>query len=141
MIKLFIITILLELSLFPHSIVFNALDNEDGTMEIIGMLSTGQNTEGANFQLISLATSKVIYEKRIPETGSIVVDIPKEAYKMVLDSGSGHVKEKKGEIEPLEGFQKVKKQNSNFTFYIPLVVSLLFIFSALVLQFLRIKKN
>lgn len=140
MIKNFIIVILLKLSLFSHTMVFNAIDNEDGTMEVIGMFSNGQSSEGANFKIISLATSKVIYEKRIPESGSLMVDIPKEAYKLILDSGPGHQIEQNGDIKPLGGFQTIKTTNINFAFYTTLFLSVLFIISGFVLQFFRIKK-
>ena len=40
--------------------------------------------------------------------------IPKEPYKVILDSGPGHILEKSGNIEPKNGFNKsIKKEVKN----------------------------
>ncbi len=140
MLKVFITTIILQVSLLSHSLVFDAIDNEDGTMEIMGMFSTGVSAEGATLKVISLATNKIIYEKRIPASGSLMVNIPKEPYKLLLDSGPGHRIEKNGFIEPIGGFTKVMAKKINYAFYTTLILSILFILSAFVLHFIRIKR-
>jgi len=91
MLKILITIFILQLNIFAHTLVFNAIDNEDGTMEVVGMFSTGRSTEGAKLKIISLATTKILYENRIPAQGSLTMKIPKEAYKLILDSGPGHV--------------------------------------------------
>jgi len=141
MIKKILFTLMFSLLLNAHTLIFNALDNEDGTMEIEAMFSTGRSTEGANFKIISIATSQILYEKRIPTSGSLIVDVPKEAYTLLLDSGPGHQLEKNGDIKPKNGFQEVVIKNINFAFYITLILSILFILLAFILQFLKIKKN
>jgi len=57
--KKFIFTLFLPLFMMAHTLVFNAYDNEDGTMEVEGMFSTGQSTEGANFKLVSIASAEI----------------------------------------------------------------------------------
>lgn len=129
------------LSLHAHSLVFDAIDNEDGTMEIIGMFSTGASAEGAILKVVSLATSEPIYEKRIPASGSLMVDIPKEPYKLILDSGPGHKIEKSGDIKPEGGFKEIVVKKINYAFYTTLTLSILFILMAFTLQAYRIKKR
>jgi len=138
--KKFIFTLFLPLFMMAHTLVFNAYDNEDGTMEVEGMFSTGQSTEGANFKLVSIASAEILYEKRFPASGSLVIDVPKEAYKMILDSGPGHTIVKNGDIEPKGGFQESKVKNINFAFYVTLILSVFFIILAFLLQFLRVKR-
>lgn len=140
MLKIFIITIILQFSINAHTLVFNAIDNEDGTMEVVGMFSTGRSTEGAKLKIVSLATTKILYEERIPANGSLTMKIPTEAYKLILDSGPGHVLERVGDIEPEKGFQNVEISNINYAFYITLLLSVLFIVGAFILHFFRIKK-
>jgi hypothetical protein len=140
MLKIFITILILQFSLHSHTLVFNAMDNEDGTMEVVGMFSTGRSTEGAKLKIVSLATTKILYEKRIPAEGSLTIKIPEEAYKLILDSGPGHVLEKVGDIEPAEGFKKVEISNINYAFYITLLLSSLFIIGAFIVHYFRIKK-
>jgi hypothetical protein len=109
-------------------------------MEVVGMFSTGKSTEGAKLKIISLATSKILHEDRIPAAGSLTMSIPAEAYKLILDSGPGHVLEKVGDIEPVGGFKKVEISNINYAFYITLLFSISFILAAFILHFFRIKK-
>ena len=141
MIKVFISTILLQLALSAHTLIFDTVDNEDGTMEVVGMFSTGASAQGANLKVISLATDKVIYEKRLPASGSLTIDIPKEAYKLILDSGPGHRLEKVGVIEPEDGFKQISSKKINVAFYTTLAICIFFITLAFLIQFLRIKRS
>lgn len=141
MFKLLISTLILQVTIFAHSLVFNTIDNEDGTMEIIGMFSTGASAEGAKVIILSKASDKIIYENRMPASGSLITKIPSEPYKLVLDSGPGHKLEKNGEIQPIGGFKEVSSKKINFAFYTTLVLSLIFISLAFLLQFYRIKKR
>lgn len=138
--KKIIVTLLFPLFTMAHTMVLSAIDNKDGTMKIDAMFSIGQSTEGANFKLVSIATSEILYEKRIPSSGNLIINVPKEAYKMILDSGFGHIIEKDGDIEPIDGFKESKVKNINIAFYITLTLSVLFIIAALILQFFKIKK-
>ena len=140
MIKAFIVLLSLQLSIYAHTLLFNTIDNEDGTMEIIGMFSTGVSAEGATIKVISQASSKVLYQQRLPSSGSIVIDIPKEPYNLLLDSGPGHRLEKAGIIEPTQGFTKIVQKKINYAFYTTLGLSLLFIILAFILYAQRIKR-
>lgn len=140
MMKLFITILLLQLNIFAHTLVFDTIDNEDGTMEVIGMFSTGASAEGATVKIISLANSKVIFQERIPSTGSIIIDIPKEPYKLILDSGPGHKIERDGKIEPIGGFTNILVKKINYAFYTTLSLSILFFILSFILYIKRIKR-
>lgn len=139
--KIFLI-LLMQITLNAHTVLINSIDNEDGTMEIVGMFSTGATTQGAMLKLQSLAKKEIIFQDRVPASGSVIVDIPKEPYSIILDCGPGHIIKKEGTIEPSEGFSKtVEYTHINFAFYITLFLSLGFVFLALMTHFLRAKKK
>jgi hypothetical protein len=87
----------------------DVFDNEDNTMTIEGMYSSGKKTIGALIKVESLVSGKVLFKQRLPETSEITIAIPKEPYQIVLDGGPGHIMIKKG-IIPKEGFSKVIKR-------------------------------
>lgn len=104
----------LNITLHAHTLILEAMDNEDGTMEITGAFSTGARAEGALLRIESLANAKVLFKKRLPASSTLIVNIPKEPYQIVLDGGPGHQIVRKGDIEPTSGFTintNVKKQN------------------------------
>jgi len=140
MIKLFMSLLILPVSIFAHTLIFDAFDNEDGTMEITAMFSTGASAQGATIKIVSQGNLEIIYQKRVDDSGILVVDIPKEPYKLILDSGPGHTVEKVGTIKPIGGFTIVSEKKINYAFYSTLILSLLFLISALMIYFIRIKK-
>lgn len=141
-IKYSIVGVFTTLSLYSHSLILNSFDNGDGTMEIVGKFSTGASVEGAMVQLVSLKTTKIIFEKRMDSSGAITVNIPKEPYKIVLDSGPGHKVEKKGTVDvDLNTQTKSGSQYINKAFYITWVLSLGFIGAAFVLFYKRVDKK
>ena len=140
MIKTLITLFILPVTIFAHSLIFDAFNNEDGTMEITAMFSTGASAQGATVKIISLATLETIHKKRVGKTGTIIVNIPKEAYKLILDSGPGHKVEKIGTIQPIGGFTIVSQKKINYALYTTLVLSLLFCISAIILYIKRLKR-
>lgn len=141
MIKIFTAILILQLSIFAHSLVFDTIDNEDGTMEVLGMFSTGASAEGATVKVISIASLEVLHKQRMPSSGSLIIKIPKEPYKLILDSGPGHRIEKLGTIKPAGGFTNIVQKKINYAFYITLLLSILFVVLALLIQFQRIKRS
>lgn len=135
-----LLLIFLNISLYGHSLILNSLDNEDGTMEIIGKFSTGASAEGGMVKIVSNASQQIIYEKRIPAEGSINVKVPNEAYTIILDSGPGHKVQKEGDIIPSSGFTKVVYKHINYAFYTTLGLSLFFLLGSVFIQFRRYKR-
>lgn len=109
-----LITLLLPISVFAHSLLLNVFDNEDNTITIEGEFNTGESAAGANVQLIALNSEKILFEKRLSDESELTVSIPKQAYKIVLDGGPGHKIIKKG-IPPKEGFKKEIKKEAKKT--------------------------
>lgn len=103
-IKLIVLT-LLPVSIYAHTLVVNAIDNEDGTMNIVGEFTTGEAASGALIKLIAKDSKKTIFEKRLPDDSELTVVIPKIPYTIILDGGPGHQATIDG-IAPKEGFKK-----------------------------------
>lgn len=104
--KLFFIFIfLIPVLLSAHKLLLNVYDNEDNTITVEGIFTTGELASGAQIKLESLETGEVLYKKRLPDIGELVINIPKKPYKIILDGGPQHLMEKDG-IPPLNGFPK-----------------------------------
>lgn len=104
-------------SLFSHTLLLEEFDNEDETMEVIGSFSTGARAEGALLRIESLSSASILFEKRLPESSSLIIPIPKEAYLLVLDGGPGHQVVLEGKIQPKGGFSvsTTKKENKELS--------------------------
>ncbi len=104
--KLFFISLFLIPSfIYAHTLILNLYDNEDNTILVEGVFSTGESATGAQIRLESLVTGKVLYKKRLPSESELTIEIPKEPYTVILNGGPRHQVEKEG-IAPLEGFSK-----------------------------------
>lgn len=108
--KLFLLIILLSSSLFSHKILLNLIDNEDGTIIIEGAFDTGGTAAGALIKVESLLSSKILFEKRLPNESELIFKIPDEPYKVILAGGKGHEVIQVGPA-PLLGFTKKAKIN------------------------------
>jgi hypothetical protein len=108
-IKIFILLVTFQSLLFAHSLLLDVFDNEDNTIQVEGIFSTGEPASGAQILLESLIDGKILYKKRLPVEGELTIVIPKEEYQVILNGGPGHKIIKKG-IAPKNGF--VKKSNS-----------------------------
>ena len=106
-IKLFIL-IFIPISLFAHSLIINLIDNEDGTITIVGAFSTGESASGALVKIQANESKKILLEKRLDDESEITIKIPDIPYTVILDGGSGHSISKEG-IAPKEGFKKSEK--------------------------------
>ncbi|RXJ60356.1 hypothetical protein CRV04_04775 [Candidatus Marinarcus aquaticus] len=95
--------LLLSITLYAHTLLMNVMDNEDGTIVVMGQFSTGENAQGALVRLESLITGEILFKQRLPQESEITIEIPKEPYQIVLDGGPGHTIIKEG-IEPVGGF-------------------------------------
>ena len=76
-----------------------------------GIFNTGELAIGAQIKLESINTGKILYIKRFPNKGKLIINIPKEPYIIVLNGGPRYIIKKKG-LAPIEGFStKVLKKN------------------------------
>ncbi|WP_320036079.1 hypothetical protein [Halarcobacter sp.] len=107
--KKIILILILPIYLFSHSIVLNLIDNEDGTITIVGMFNTGESAAGAMVKLIAVNSNEILFQKRLDDNSELTVNIPKIPYKVVLDGGAGHTVFKDG-IPPKDGFKKVEQK-------------------------------
>lgn len=92
--------------MFSHTLLLNLFDNEDNTITVEGVFNTGELAVGALIRLEALNTGEILYKKRLPDEGELIIPIPKENYQVVLDGGPGHQVVEIG-IAPKEGFKKV----------------------------------
>jgi len=137
---IFLLILINQFSLNAHTIILKTIDNEDGTMEIFGGFSTGASAVGAKLIISSKLSSKIIYEKRVPNSGSLIVQIPKEPYTITLDAGVGHTLKKDGTIKPKSGFENITGTKPiSFAFITTLSISIFFILMGIFLSFKRSK--
>ena len=132
----------LQTILFAHSPVLQISDNEDGTIEVFGGFSTGQSAAGAMLKIKSaIDPSKILFEQRVPKSGYLTIKTPNEPYTVLLDSGPGHRIEKKGTIQPKNGFEGINKKSLNMAFASTAGLSILFILSSILLYLKRKKTS
>jgi len=65
--KILIILSLLYTVTYAHTLLMNVFDNEDNTITIEGMYSSGKKTIGAMIKIESLVSGKVLFKQRLPE--------------------------------------------------------------------------
>ncbi len=74
---------------FGHTLFMNLTDNEDGTVSVEGMFSTG--APAANLPLYLLdKNEKQIVKTKLDENGEAECKIPDQPYTVFLDGGPGH---------------------------------------------------
>ena len=78
-----------------HTLYMNLLDNEDGTVTVEAMFSTGATGAGLPLYLEG-AGGKIIRELKIDENGEATFEIPNQPYTVFLDGGPGHTVRKPG---------------------------------------------
>jgi len=98
--------LLILTNLYGHTLIMNMMDNEDDTITVEGMFSTGESAVDAMIRIEALNSGEVLFQKRLPDEGELILDIPKEPYQVVLDGGPGHIIVKEG-IAPMKGFASV----------------------------------
>lgn len=100
-----VLMVLIPSFVYAHTLLLNVFDNEDNTITVEGIFSTGELASGAQIRLESLSSEEILYKKRLPDEGELTIKIPAEPYKVILNGGPGHQIVKKG-IAPIEGFAK-----------------------------------
>ncbi|MCG8530271.1 MAG: hypothetical protein MI749_06370 [Desulfovibrionales bacterium] len=78
-----------------HTLYMNVNDNEDGTVTVEAMFSTGAS--GAELPLIlETLDGKIIKTLKLDEEGELTFKIPKVPYRIFLDGGPGHTVREEG---------------------------------------------
>lgn len=83
-------------SIYAHSLFFTLMDNEDGTVELSGMYSTGEVPVRTSVRLINTENGNVIWQGDTDENGECTFNKPDIPYEVELDAGPGHVAREDG---------------------------------------------
>ena len=102
-----LLLIIMPILMYSHSLLLNISDNGDGTILVSGSLDTGQSAEGVLVRIESILSKDTLYLKRLPSENKLIIKIPDEPYKVILEDIDGDQVEKKG-IPPKGGFSKKK---------------------------------
>jgi len=78
-----------------HSLYLTVDDNEDGTILVSGMYSTGSVASITEVRLEN-ADGKVLFTGRTDEDGELEIKKPSEPYMVILDGGPGHMVTEEG---------------------------------------------
>ena len=73
-----------------HTLFMSVLDNDDGTVTIEGMYSTGAVASATKVRLED-GKGNVLWQGITDESGEFTFEKPKTAYCIILDGGPGHV--------------------------------------------------
>jgi len=132
--------VLMQVSLFGHSLVLNVFDNEDDTISIEGAFNTGESAAGALVRIEVIGSGEILFKRRLSDDEDITIKIPQVPYNIVLDGGPGHSVEQAG-IPPKNGFNETKintekskkekkpsKNSMEFTSSLAVIVSIVFAF-------------
>jgi len=78
-----------------HSLFLTVSDNEDGTILIAGMYSTGTVASATEVRLED-ADGKLLFKGKTDEDGELEIVKPTIPYIVILDGGPGHVATEEG---------------------------------------------
>lgn len=80
---------------FSHTLYMSVEKNDDGTVLVTGMFSTGATAAGLEFRLED-ENEKPILKGKMDEFGEYTFKIPEKPYYIVIDGGPGHTVKEKG---------------------------------------------
>jgi len=89
-----VLTLMLALtcsSALAHTLYMSVSDNDDGTVTVEGIYSTGSMAARTEVRLEAEADGKVLFTGKTDEFGALTFDKPDAPYVIVLDGGPGHV--------------------------------------------------
>jgi hypothetical protein len=92
-----LITLLCAGSVWAHTLFLSVMDNEDGTVTISGIYSTGAAAANTPMRLED-ESGTVLYESRTDEFGELTFDKPQVPYTIILDGGPEHVATEEGPL-------------------------------------------
>lgn len=73
-----------------HTLFMSMDDNEDGTVTVEGIYSTGAEAARTEVRLEDAASGKVLFKGKTDENGSLTFKKPGVAYVVIMDGGPGH---------------------------------------------------
>ncbi len=80
---------------FAHTLYMTVTDNEDGSILVEGMYSTGAIASNTEVRLED-AKGKILFKGKTDEDGELEIAKPKVEYSIILDAGPGHVASEEG---------------------------------------------
>ena len=83
---------------FGHTLFMNLTDNEDGTVSVEGMFSTGATAANLPLYLLD-EKERQILKIKLDENGEAEFNIPDQPYTVFLDGGPGHTVREDGPIK------------------------------------------
>lgn len=91
MLKLFLLcSLLIATPAFAHSLHFTLDDNEDNTIELAGMYSTGEIAVNTPVTLTSKENGTILWQGKTDEDGCCTFTRPTVPYQVELNAGAGH---------------------------------------------------
>jgi len=78
-----------------HTLFMTVTDNDDGTVSVEGMYSTGAVAAATPLRLVD-SKGKVLFKGLTDDAGELTFDKPKTGYRIILDGGPGHRVEEDG---------------------------------------------
>ncbi|WP_020586646.1 hypothetical protein [Desulfobacter curvatus] len=83
---------------FGHTLFMNLTDNEDGTVSVEGMFSTGAMAANLPLYLMDKNEKKIL-KLKLDENGEAEFNIPDQPYTVFLDGGPGHTVREDGPMK------------------------------------------
>ncbi len=80
---------------YAHTLYMTVVDNDDGTITVAGMYSTGALAANTEVRLVD-PNDKVVFKGRTDATGELDITKPETAYRIILDAGPGHIASEQG---------------------------------------------
>jgi len=90
-----LLTLLLYTAAWAHTLFMSVQDNDDGTVLVQGMYSTGALAARTPVRLVG-GDGKTLREAVTDDAGECVLEKPAESYTIILDGGEGHRVEQPG---------------------------------------------
>ena len=78
-----------------HILYMTVMDNQDGSVTVEGMYSTGGVAAATPVRLED-AQGKVLFKGQTDEEGALTFDKPGKPYTIIMDAGPGHTATEKG---------------------------------------------
>lgn len=90
-----LLPLLLASTAWAHTLFMTVTDNDDGTVTIQGMYSTGGIAAATPVRLVD-PQDKILYKGLTDDSGELTFGKPDTAYRIILDAGPGHTAEQDG---------------------------------------------
>lgn len=78
-----------------HTLYMTVTDNEDGTITVEGMYSTGAVASHTEIRLEN-PDGQVLFTGKTDEDGALDITKPKGVYTVIMDAGPGHMATEEG---------------------------------------------